>query len=196
MLTGLGLAASAGLNAWIPVLAMGLLARYTDLVTLPDGWEWLSNGWVLSILAMLLAIELVADKIPGVDSVNDVLQTAIRPTSGGLVFGAGSGAQTATVTDPGTLLDDRGWAPIAVGVVIALVVHALKALVRPVLNAATGCLAAPVVSTAENAASVAMSLAALLLPVLVIVFLAGLTIFFWWGLRRRARRRRAAAARR
>src|SRR5690606_18639323 len=99
LLTGTGLAASAGMNAYIPLLAVGLLARYTDAVTLPAGWEWLSNGWVLGILAVLLLVELVADKVPAVDSINDVLQTAIRPTSGGLVFGAGSSADTLMVSD-------------------------------------------------------------------------------------------------
>jgi len=39
-------AASAGLNAYIPLMVMGLLARYTDVVDLPHGWAWLSNGWV------------------------------------------------------------------------------------------------------------------------------------------------------
>ena len=44
VLTGLGLATSAGLNAYIPLLCIGLLARYTDLITLPQSWHWLENG--------------------------------------------------------------------------------------------------------------------------------------------------------
>lgn len=195
VLTGLGLAGSAGLNAWIPLLVVGLLARYTDLMTLPQGWEWLSNGWVLSIFAVLLAVELVADKIPVVDSVNDVVQTAIRPTSGGLVFGAGSSSETMTVQDPGQLFGDQGWVPVAIGVVVALVVHALKAAIRPVLNAMTAGVGAPVVSTAEDTTSVLMSLTAILLPILVIGFVIGIVWIGWWGLRRRrARRRRRASA--
>ena len=43
-LTGTGLAASAGLNAYIPLVIMGVLARYTDSIGLPNGWQWLSNG--------------------------------------------------------------------------------------------------------------------------------------------------------
>ncbi len=194
LLTGTGLAASTGLNAYIPLLAVGLLARYTGAVTLPAGWDWLSNGWVLVILAVLLVVELVADKIPAVDSANDVLQTAIRPTAGGVVFGAGSSAETLTVSDPGTLFQDRGWVPIAVGVLIALAVHALKALVRPVLNAMTACLAAPLASAVEDTVSLTMSLVALLIPVLVILFVPALFLTFWWLLRRRRRRKAAAAA--
>lgn len=189
LLTGSGLAASAGMNAYIPLLTVGLLARFTGLVTLPPGWDWLSNGWVLAVLAVLLAVELVADKIPAVDSANDVLQTAVRPTSGGLVFGAGSSADTLTV-DPTVLFDDRGWPPIVAGAVLALVVHALKALARPVLNSMTACLAAPVASTVEDLTSATMSLVALLVPILVIGFLLWLLLAGWWLWRRRRQRRR------
>jgi hypothetical protein len=52
--TGSGLALAAGLNAWIPLLALGLLSRYTDLVTLPGGWAWLENGWILAMLVVML----------------------------------------------------------------------------------------------------------------------------------------------
>ena len=94
LLTGLGLATASGLNAYIPLLALGLLSRFTDLITLPHGWVWLENGWVMAIVAVLLVIEIVADKIPALDSVNDAIQTFVRPTSGGIVFGSGTAAQT------------------------------------------------------------------------------------------------------
>lgn len=194
VLTGTGLATSAGLNAWIPLLAVGLIARYTDVLTLPPQWEWLSNGWVLTILAGLLVVEFVADKVPMLDSVNDIVHTVIRPTSGGIAFGAGSA--TVTTTDPGQLAEGTTWVPIAIGAVLALVVHILKALVRPVLNAMTLGVGAPFVSTAEDVTSVTMSLAAILLPVLVLLFLTGLALFFWWAMRRRARRRAARRLRR
>lgn len=64
LLTGFGLANAAGLNAYIPLLALGLLARFTDLVNLPHSWAWLENGLVIGIVAVLLAVEDVADKIP------------------------------------------------------------------------------------------------------------------------------------
>ena len=89
LMTGFGLASAAGLNAYIPLLSMGLLDRYTNLVNLPSGWSWLSNGWVIGIVAVLLIVEIVADKIPALDSINDTVQTFIRPTSGGIVFGSG-----------------------------------------------------------------------------------------------------------
>jgi hypothetical protein len=188
-LTGTGLAASAGLNAYIPLVTMGLLARYTDAIDLPTGWSWLSNGWTLLILAVLLAIEMVADKVPVVDHVNDIVQTVIRPTAGGLAFGAGSSSQTVTVSDPGSFFGSHQWVPIAAGVIIAFAVHGVKAASRPVVNATTAGFGAPVASTAEDFSSVVMSLLAILLPVLVLV---GLVLMLWgaiWVVRRRRRRK-------
>ena len=118
---------------------------------------------------MLLAVEVVADKVPVVDHVNDVVQTVVRPTAGGLAFGAGSSSETVTVTDPGAFFGSHQWVPIAAGVVIALGVHGVKAASRPVVNATTAGVGAPVASTAEDFSSVVLSLLAILLPVLVLV---------------------------
>ncbi|MDR7281092.1 DUF4126 domain-containing protein [Catenuloplanes atrovinosus] len=189
VLTGIGLAASAGLNAYVPMLAMGLLARYTEVIALPSGWQWLSNGWVIAILSVLLAIEVVADKVPVVDHVNDLVQTVVRPTAGGLVFGAGAGSETVTVTDPANFFESNQWVPIVAGVVIALGVHTLKATARPVINTATAGFGAPVASTAEDAASVVMSVVAILLPVFVLVFAVALIGLAVWVFRRRTARR-------
>lgn len=189
-LTGTGLAASAGLNAYIPLLTMGLLARFTDAIHLPSGWSWLTNGWVLVILAVLLSIEMVADKVPVVDHLNDIVQTVVRPTAGGLAFGAGSASKTVTVSDPGSFFGSHQWVPVAAGVLIAFCVHAVKATARPVVNVTTAGFGAPVVSTAEDFGSVVMSLLAILLPVLVLVGLVLLGWFAVWVVRRRRHRRR------
>ncbi|MER7269188.1 DUF4126 domain-containing protein [Micromonospora carbonacea] len=194
VLTGTGLAASAGLNAYIPLLTMGLLARYTDLIDLPSGWQWLGNGWVVAILAVLLAVEVVADKVPVLDHVNDVVQTVVRPTAGGLAFGAGATSETVTVSDPGSFFSSNDWVPVVTGVLIALGVHLLKSAARPVINATTAGFGAPVASTAEDATSVVMSLVAIILPVLVLAFLLGLAAFTVWFLRRRRGRRRERQA--
>jgi uncharacterized protein with PQ loop repeat len=192
-LTGIGLATSAGLNAYIPLLMIGLLGRFTNLITLPSGWQWLENGWVLSILAVLLAIEMVADKIPVVDHINDVVQTIVRPTAGGLAFGAASGAQTVTVDNPGDFFSSNQWVPIVAGILISFVVHSMKAAARPVINATTVGLGAPVASTAEDAFSVAMSFAAILFPFLIIFFLVFL-IWMFFAVRRHRRRKKLEKA--
>jgi hypothetical protein len=193
VLTGTGLATAAGLNAYIPLLTLGLLARYTDVVTLPEPWRWLENPWVLGAIAVLLSVELIADKVPVVDHVNDVVQTVVRPTAGGLTFGASTSSETVTVQDPPTLFSHHAWIPVVAGIVLALVVHSAKAAVRAVINATTLGFGAPVVSTLEDGVSLSMSLAALLVPLLVVVFLAAMVGLFWWARRRRARRRAARA---
>jgi hypothetical protein len=189
--TGTGLALAAGLNAWIPLLALGLLSRYTDLVTLPPGWAWLENGWVLVVLGVLLLLEVLADKVPVVDSVNDVVQTVVRPGAGGIAFGAGATSSTVRVEDPGAFVSTGAWVPVVVGIVLALGVHLAKAGVRATANAATGGIAAPVLSTAEDGVSVGLSLAAVLVPLLVVPVAIALGVLVWRLVRRR---RRSAAA--
>jgi uncharacterized membrane protein len=195
-LTGIGLATSAGLNAYIPLLIVGLLGRYTHLITLPGPWHWLTNGWVLAILTILLAIEFVADKIPIVDHVNDVVPTIVRPTAGGLAFGAASSAQTVTVSDPSSFFSSHQWVPIAAGVVISFVIHSAKASARPVINASTVGIGAPIASTLEDLVSVVMSVVAIVFPILIVVFLILLVWFFVVLRRWRRRRKEAKRARR
>ena len=192
--TALGLATAAGLNAYIPLLALGLLARFTDLVALPHAWSWLENGWVLTIVAALLAVEVVADKIPALDSVNDAVQTFVRPTAGGIVFGSGTAAQTGAVTDPGAFTQSGQWIPVVVGVAVALIVHLGKTAVRPAANVTTAGIAAPVLSTVEDMVSITLVFVAILVPVLVLVFVVAL---MWAAVRllRRRRRKRAAQTR-
>ncbi|HEX2285582.1 MAG TPA: DUF4126 domain-containing protein [Mycobacterium sp.] len=191
LLTGFGLATAAGLNAYIPLLALGLLSRFTDLVTLTHGWAWLENGWVMTIVAVLLVIEIVADKIPALDSVNDAIQTFVRPTSGGIVFGSGTAAQTSAVADPGSFAQSGQWIPVAIGVVVALVVSLTKSAARPAANVATAGMAAPVLSTVEDATSVSLVFVAILIPVLVLVVVL---VLAWAAIALLRRRRRRAAA--
>ncbi len=193
LLTGFGLATAAGLNAYIPLLALGLLSRFTDLVALPHGWAWLENGWVMAIVAVLLVVEIIADKIPALDSVNDAIQTFVRPTAGGIVFGSGTASQTSAVTDPGAFAQSGQWIPVVIGVVTALVVSLTKSTVRPAANVATAGIAAPVLSTFEDVTSLGLVFAAILLPVLVLVAMAALAWAAVTLLRRRRRRRQARA---
>lgn len=180
LLTGAGLASASGLNAFIPMLSLGLLSRFTDLVNLPAGWEWLENEWVLGIIAVLLVLELVADKIPAIDSINDVVQTVIRPTAGGIVFGAGTAAQTAAIQNPTEWWQSNAWVPVVIGVITALVVHAGKAGTRAATNTVSVGAAAPVLSVGEDAMSVGLVFAAILIPLLVLVLLLALVLMFWW----------------
>lgn len=187
LLTGFGLATAAGLNAYIPLLALGLLSRFTELVSLPAGWAWLENAWVMLIVGVLLTVEIVADKIPALDTVNDTVQTFVRPTAGGIVFGSGTAAQTAAVTDPGAFASSGQWIGVVIGIVTALIVSLTKSAVRPIANIGSAGMAAPVLSTAEDVTSVGLVFVSLLLPLLVLVALAAVAVavFQIWRWRRR-----------
>lgn len=191
-LVGSGLATAAGLNAWMPLLVLGLADRFVPAIELPAAWAWLSSDVALWIIGALLVIEIVADKVPVVDTVNDAIQTVIRPASGGIAFGAGAGAETMRVEDPAALFADGSWIPVAVGVGIALAVHIAKASIRPAANAVTAGMAAPVVSTVEDAASLTLSVLALVLPILAVLLIVAGIVAVVMLLRRR---RRARAAR-
>jgi hypothetical protein len=186
-IVGSGLATAAGLNAWMPLLVLGLADRFLPAVELPSAWAWLSSDVALWIIGALLVIEIVADKIPAVDSINDVIQTVVRPAAGGIAFGAGSSAETMRVTDPAALFTDSAWIPIVSGVVIALAVHAAKATLRPAANVATAGVAAPVVSTAEDVTSLGLSVTALLLPIVALLIMLLLVVGVVVLLRRRRR---------
>lgn len=192
LMTGFGLATAAGLNAYIPMLLLGLMGRFTSLVNLPTGWSWLENGWVLTIVAVLLAVEIVADKVPALDSINDTVQTFVRPTSGGIVFGSGTAAQTAAISDPAEFARTGQWVPVIIGVVTALVVHLTKTAVRPAANVATAGVAAPVLSTLEDITSVSLTFIAILIPALVAIIVIALIWAAVWLLRKRRRRQLAA----
>jgi len=186
-LTGLGLSTAAGFNAYIPLLVVGLASNFTDKVSLPSGFDWMGEWWVIGVFTVLLIVEVVVDKVPLVDHVNDIVQTAIRPASGGAVFSA---TTAASEVDGSAWLAERPWIGWVVGIVSALSVHGVKALVRPVVNASTAGFGAPVVSTVEDGGSLGMSLVAVFLPVLVIVVLIVL-VWIAFVLIRKVRRRRA-----
>ncbi len=174
--TAFGLSTSAGLNAYIPLLTVALLGRYTDLVELEGRWAALTNGWVIALLVVLLAVEVVADKVPAVDSVNDLIQTIIRPTAGAILFAATSG----------DVLQLHPVLAMALGVIMAGGVHAVKATGRPVVTATTGGTANALVSTVEDVVATVLSLVAILFPLLLLLLFLLLVWAFW--LRRRRRR--------
>jgi len=176
--TAFGLSTAAGLNAYIPLLVVALLARLTPLVTLSEPYDALSSWWVIGTLAVLLIVEILVDKVPAADTVNDVIHTFIRPAAGAILFAA----TTNTI----------GLHPILaaiLGVILAGGVHAVKAGGRPVVAATTAGMGNPIVSTIEDIISFATSVLAIVAPYLVVaIILISLMLFTWWYVRRRQRR--------
>jgi hypothetical protein len=160
ILSAFGLSASAGLNAYIPLLVVGLLAKYTNLISLKSPWDTLTSWWVLGVLIFLSVIEIVADKVPAVNHINDVIQSFVRPTAGAIVFAA-SMPQGGAVEHVSPVLG------LIAGLFIAGGVHAVKALaVRPAVTAATGGVGNVPVSIAEDVTSTFVSILSVALPII------------------------------
>lgn len=188
-LTGMGLSAAAGFNAYIPFLIVALVAKFTDVLALPASFGWMESWWAIGIGSVLLLAELVLDKIPAIDTVNDTIQTVIRPAMGGVIFAA---TQAAENIESSQWMQENSWVGILLGVLVSLLVHSGKMAARPVINAGTLGAGAPVVSTVEDGASVGLSLIAIFLPLLVILALlliAWLFVWVWLRVRRRRARR-------
>lgn len=80
----LGLATLAGLNLYLTVLITGLAVRFqwVELSGSFGDLAALGHPWVIGVAGGLFLIEFFADKLPFVDSLWDVVHTAIRPAGG------------------------------------------------------------------------------------------------------------------
>lgn len=170
-LTALGLSTAAGLNAYIPLLTVGLLNRYTDLIHLPAPWDNLGDPLVLGIVGVVGVADFIGDKVPIVDHVLHVIGLAVAPIVGGMLAFA-----TATTFDiePGLT--------VGLGVAAALATQVGRTAARPVSTATTGGGGNPVVSLAEDGVSGALSVTALVWPVVtaVLAVVVLVAVFLLW----------------
>ena len=165
---GAGLAACAGLRAFLPLFATGLAAR-AGWITLGDRFEWLASGPALVVFGAAVVVELLADKIPIVDHALDLVQLAVKPVVGAFLCVAAT--------------HDLGPLPSAVlGLVVggssAGVVHVAKAKVRLLSTAFSAGILNPFVSIAEDLAAVAGVAMAIVAPLVALAFIASLAISF------------------
>jgi Domain of unknown function (DUF4126) len=163
--TALGLSGAAGLNAYIPLLTVALMQN-RHVISLAKPYDVMGEWWVIAILVVLLVVEIIVDKVPGADHVNDIIQTAVRPTAGAILFASQHGAIP--------------WAPpwllAIVGLLLSGGIHAGKSVARPVVNLGTAGMGAPIVSLVEDLVSTVLSLVAILLPILAVILMA---VFGW-----------------
>ena len=185
IMSAFGLSASAGLNAYIPLLVVGVIAHYTDWIKLSSPFDLLANPWILILISVLLIIEMLADKIPAVNHLNDIIQTVFRPAAGAIVFAASAHA----VTGINPLL------ALACGLLVAGSVHTVKAAaVRPAITATTGGAANVPVSIAEDVIATVLSILSIVIPILVGVILVILVaLIIWWFWRRATRNHQAVS---
>lgn len=177
--TAFGLSASAGLNAYIPLLVVSLVARFTNWIELSKPWDTLESWWVIVVLVVLSLVEFFADKIPAVNHVNDAIQTLVRPVAGALVFAA-----SAQVVEVNPVIS------MIAGLIIAGGVHAAKSVaVRPAVTATTGGAGNVPVSILEDVVSTIMSILAIVIPVLIAAIVILFISWLIWRLWRRANRK-------
>jgi hypothetical protein len=177
-----GLSGSAGVNAYIPLLVVALAGRFPQnnpLIELAQPYDALTSWWAIGVLVILLLFEMFVDKVPAVDSVNDVIQTLIRPTAGAVLFAANA----QVITDISPVIT------IIAGLLLAGSVHVTKGVIRPVVTTTTAGTGNWIVSIIEDVIAFFVSILAILIPILALL----LTVFFLfvgftWLRRRRQKR--------
>jgi hypothetical protein len=144
------------------LLILALADRATDRITLHAPYDALSSNVGIAVLVVLLTIEITVDKIPGVDHLNDIVQSFVRPAAGAIVALAST---TGVVTvNPAIML--------LLGLVLSGSVNMVKVTSRPAVTLGTGGILNPIVSVAEDMVATAASLVAIFLPGLVLLILA------------------------
>lgn len=167
-----GLSASAGLNAYIPLLVISLMARFTNLITLNKPWDALTSWWIIGLLVVLSIVEFLVDKFPAVNHINDlIVQSFIRPTAGAIAFAA----STNVVTDINPVL------ALALGLLVSGGVHAVKSVaIRPAVTAATGGAGNVPVSVTEDVTSGTLSVLSVAVPIAALVILVSFASWLIW----------------
>src|SRR5947209_2322606 len=180
---GMALAAAAGWNAFLPLVALAIAHRASHRIPIASPYTFLSSTiGLIVLLAALLPVELFIDKAPGMDARNDRFAIFYRPLAGALIM-------LATTRD--TALP--GIAAAIIGAALALGMHVLKVRYRRPLAALMSGLITPVASAMEDGAVLLITLAGLLLPVLGVI-LAALSALGIWLIGRVVRRRAATVA--
>lgn len=181
LVAALGLSSTAGIRAVATLFAIGVASDINvgghPLLALNGHFTVLGSVPMLILLGVLTVVEIIIDKVPGLDHINDIVQTVIRPVVGAVIV-----AGTAN-----SLSDSNVWIAAAVGAVLAFAVHATKSTTRAASTATTAGIGNPVLSILEDlltvgsiglvvaAKSIAISIApwlgiALLVVVIIIAF--------------------------
>jgi len=162
ILLGIGLAASSGLRAFLPLFALSLAFHFGFGPHASGHFAWLGSPVALGALAVATLVEMAGDKIPVVDHALDSIGTFVRPIAGALAAGAVFNSH-----DPatGVLLG------LIVGAPLALGVHGAKAATRGASTVSTMGFANPFVSLLEDVAVVFGTAVAFFIPVMVPVLL-------------------------
>jgi hypothetical protein len=178
---GATLSAAAGFRAFLPLFLLGVLQRY-DLMggySLGEKFQWLSSDPAMACLSAATIIEVVADKIPAVDSALDGLMTFIRPAAGALSVLAVLSPQDPVVAYVASVVFAGG---------ATLPIHLGKSMLRLGSHATTAGAASPLLSIFEDLSAGGAIVLAVLVPVCALLLAALallMAIWFWRRLRKR-----------
>lgn len=174
---GAGLAAVAGLRAYLPLALVGL-AGGLGLFELPGPFGVLDDWPVVGVLLALAVVEGVLDKISALETAVDVVQTPVRMAAGAILFSAALGAG----------LDTGAVPELAAGGVIAGAVSVFKALLRPPANASAAGVSSSFLSGSEDTVALVGGVVAILVPLVSLLFVAFLLYFFYRIRKRRGKK--------
>jgi hypothetical protein len=158
LLGAFGLSSAAGLNAYIPLLLVGLLGRF-GYVPIEAPFTFLISTPGLLILAVLAVLDFVADKIPAVDHLTHLAGLVVHPISGAVVFASQSHL----------LSNLHPVVALLAGAVVAGGFHATRAMLRPAATATTAGTGNPVLSLIEDVTAFVMTLVAIFVPLLAAI---------------------------
>jgi hypothetical protein len=165
----LGSAWTSGINLYATVSVLGLLQRFTS-IELPGGLDVLDNWWIIGIAGGLYIIEFVADKVPYIDSVWDVIHTFVRVPAGAIIAYSATTDMDAAIVVAATLL----------GGGLALSSHGTKAAVRGIANMSPEPVSNWALSIGEDILAFTGTLLAVLAPIIVAIFLVLFGLSFLW----------------
>jgi hypothetical protein len=151
----------SGINLYAMVATLGLLGRFGGL-KLPGELSHVTNGWIIGVAIALYCIEFVADKVPWLDSIWDVIHTFIRVPAGAVVAAAALGDFSRPVQVIAFM----------VGGGLALSSHGTKAGIRALLNLSPEPVTNIVVSIIEDVIAFIGVFIAVFAPLLALLLLA------------------------
>ncbi len=187
IVTAFGLAGASGLNAYIPLLIVAVATRYpvnNPILDLAEPYNQIGSWWAIMIISFLLIVEMLVDKIPAVDTLNDGIQTFIRPVAGAVLFAANANIIT----------DIHPAFALLAGLLVAGGVHAVKGTARPVVTATTGGTGNWAVSLFEDGMAIGLTLLAIFVPVLAFLLMIVFAFVVFKVIRRIRRRRKVAVS--
>jgi len=186
LLAAFGLSTASGINAFIPLLAIGIVSRFTELINLSAPYDILEHPALLVTIGVLLALEFIGDKVPVVDHALHTVGVVVAPTAGAVAFLAAN--SHAGLVHPVVA--------VICGVLAAGLTHGTRAAARPIVTATTGGVGNPVVSLLENLAALVLTVLAFVAPVIAafaVVLLLILAVVVFRRVRAMWRARAAAA---